>query len=402
MHGGGARRALLAGLTTTLVAAAAACSLPSTTPDCGAPAAGEQVVVLVSGTAHEPLPALPATVLELMRAAADAPADDGKGARGSVAVVASADGAVPESLPLTPRRATCAVEHGLQRAQLVDQNLDAVARAVADRAARRPGLDLLAAIDDAVRGRPPGVLVVLSSGLSTDGGFDLRSVGWAADPRQIVAQLDARGLLQGVLAGWRTEFVGLGQTAGPQPPLTKPARDTLERYWTAICGAAAEPGGTCVVDRAPLPAQPPVAMMAGALVDVPGVTSAVGPDGHMTTTVSGAVLFAGDSAELTDDARALLDGLAGQVAAAVARQPGLPVVVRGFVADPPGSTVEGRLATATARAAAVAGRLAPALEGVGAVIDAAGVGTPPGTTAVIDGTFVEAVAARMRTVTITY
>ena len=419
------RAALSVVLLAAVVAVTAGCSSlvagpasPSTSragsaagaPDCGRPTEGTTVVVLVSGTAHEPRPSLtPRAERELRRAADSGDAGDGRNGKGSVAVVTSADtpagGQPPEVLPLTPRRANCEVEHGLQRDNLIDANITRVEDAVAARAAVRPGLDLLAGIDDAVRGLEPGVLIVVSNGLSTAGGLDLRQVGWQAQPADLAAQLEQRRLLRGLLPHWRVLFTGLGATAGDvQPPLTKPARDTLTGYWSAICRAAA-PGGSCTVDDSPLPAVPPRATADDPVVDVPGVTSATGPDGRTTTTLLDQVLgFAPDSVLLSGDAQDVLRGISARIAAKLAQQPDLTITVRGYVADPPDSTPAGRQQTSDQRAAAVSDFIAGQLldAGLSPRIDAAGAGTPPGMTAVVNGVFDEATAGQMRKVTVTY
>jgi outer membrane protein OmpA-like peptidoglycan-associated protein len=387
-------------------------SSPSTVaggaPDCGQPTEGTTVVVLVSGTAHEPRPSLTARAEAALREAADSEAGDGRDGKGSVAVVTSADtpagGQPREVLPLTPRRADCEVEHGLQRDTLIRANITRVEQAVAARTAVRPGLDLLAGIDDAVRGLHPGELIVVSNGMSTAGGFDLRQVGWNEQPAQLVAQLDDRKLLQGLLPHWRVLFTGLGATAGAQPPLPKPERDTLTTYWSAICRAAA-PGGSCAVDDSPLPPTPPRASAEDPVVDVPGMTSAVGPDGRTTTTLFDQLLgFAPDSAVLSADAQEVLRGMSARIAAKLAAQPDLTITIRGYVADPPDSTPAGREQTSEERAAAVAAFLAGQLHDAGLAprIDAAGAGTPPGMTAMVNGVFDEATAGQMRKVTVTY
>ena len=56
--------------------------------------------------------------------------------------------------------------------------------------------DLLGPLASAARvTSPPGTLLVVSCGLSTRGGLDLRQVGWDADPATVAAQLKDRGLL---------------------------------------------------------------------------------------------------------------------------------------------------------------------------------------------------------------
>ena len=69
------------------------------------------------------------------------------------------------------------------RSQILDGNVTAVQRLVAREAARGP-FDLLTTIAMAARAvAPPATLIVVSSGLSTAGGLDMRQVGWDASPR---------------------------------------------------------------------------------------------------------------------------------------------------------------------------------------------------------------------------
>jgi outer membrane protein OmpA-like peptidoglycan-associated protein len=387
-----------------------ASAIPSP-PNCGEPTEGDTVVVLVSGTANEPGPSLTGRAQKILQDAADSGvADDRRNGKGSVAVVASADsgtgGRPAEVLPLTPRRANCEVEHGLQRDKLVKQNISRVEKAVQARAAVEPGLDLLAGIDYAVRGRNPGELIVVSNGMSTAGAFDLRQVHWDEAPADLVAQLTERGVLEDLLLRWHVLFTGLGATAGNlQPPLTKPARDTLEAYWSAICRAAA-PGGSCTVDDSPLPPAPPRGTAEMPVIDVPGVSSASGPDGQVTTTLTDPVLgFGPDSAVLSSDAQELLRSVSGRIAEKIAGHAAATITVRGYVADPPDSTPAGRQQTSDERAAAVSDFLQAQLghQGLSFHIDSAGAGTPPDPpTAMVSGVFDEATAAQMRKVTVTY
>ena len=48
----------------------------------------------------------------------------------------------------------------------------------------------------------PATMLLLSSGVTTSGGLDLRKVGWAEPPVSAAAALKQRGLLPD-LAGWR-------------------------------------------------------------------------------------------------------------------------------------------------------------------------------------------------------
>ena len=385
-------RAAFAGVIV-LGAVLSGCALPARAVT---PSGGDRVVVVVSGTANEPRPAVTDAVRAVLRDAANSGnvSQQGSG-KSSVVLVSAADGGDRRSVVLTPRRADGSLEHGLSRPSLIDRNVTSAADTISATAAGKTGLDLLAGISDAVRGVPAGTLVVDSSGLGTAGAFDLRQVGWAADPAAIAAQLAAAGQLPR-LAGWHVLFAGLGSVAGVQPPLPAPARDRLAAYWQAICRAAG--AAACDVDQSRVPAEPSRATVPTPVVPVPGVTSVTGPRGEVTTTVSDAALgFAGDSAVLSESARDLLRSLAGSITAG---RGNAPVTVRGFAADPPGSTDAGRRELAEQRARAVAGALTEA--GLTQRVDATGTGTQPGVTAVTGGRFDEAAAARMRRVEITY
>ena len=102
--------------------------------------------------------------------------------------------------------------------------------------------DLLQLISTAVRATShPGTLLILSSGLSTAGGLNLRAVGWDANPAAVAGQLKQRGLLPR-LTGWRLDFSGLADRGRRQPSLPLPQRTTLTAYWMAICRAAGAAG----------------------------------------------------------------------------------------------------------------------------------------------------------------
>jgi outer membrane protein OmpA-like peptidoglycan-associated protein len=360
---------------------------------------GQRVVLLESATATEPRPAVTAKANQLLRAAAESPeVTNGRIGKSSAAVVTSADGSSTAVFPLTPRRRDGTVEHGFNRPTLIDNNLDRVAAAVAAVRATRPGLDLLAGMDNATRGTSPATLVVISSGLSTTGGFDLRQVGWLADPAEISAQLRQRNLLPN-LSGWHVLFTGLGATAGIQPPLPKPTRDKLIAYWTAICTATG--AASCDIDNRPVPAAPPAATAVMPTVPVPGVTSVTGPDGETTYSITDATLgFSADSAALSPAALDLLHRLAELINGQLADRPQATLTVTGRTADPPGSAEGDRYALSLARAQAVAAALTSG--GVTQPITAVGGGTAPGPSATSNGRFDEARATQMRRVDITY
>ncbi|SFI78305.1 OmpA family protein [Amycolatopsis regifaucium] len=383
---------LLTALVTSLVSA------------CGSRAGaaggdGERIVILASASSNEPRPSLPREIESLLAEAAHSrDATDGKNGKGSLAIVTTADGDTARTFPLTPRRANGAVEHGLQRESLIEGNVRRVAESVGGLAATHSGVDLLSGIDNAVRGAGHGTLVVLSSGLSTAGGFDLRRTGWQLEPAALAAELKTRGLLPR-LDGHRFVMTGLGATAGRQVPLSLPTRERLAAYWREICRAAG--AAECLIDDARPEAGPPNGTVPTPEVPVPGIVSVTGPDGTTKTTLSDDVLgFAGDSAALSPAAQGVLAELSARIVAKRAERPTAKVVVRGFTADPPGSTEQGRAELSAARANAVAGALRAA--GVEGPIDSSGGGTAPGMTAMSGGAFDEGVAVKMRRVDITY
>lgn len=217
---------------------------------CGkTPASASEVVVLLgSGTRNEPAAVLAPTDLAVLSRA-------GANSTGAVAYVVDPNTGQPTEVPLTPRRGDGQVEFGPDRDQLLAGNVSRVQRLLGREAADRP-FDLLSWIAAAVRvTSSPGMLIVVSSGLSTSGGFDLQQVGWGADPSAVSAQLKDRGLLPD-LARWQVMFSGLGDTTWPQPALPLPQRAELTAYWLAICRAAG--AASCSTDGVTRPA-PPVA-----------------------------------------------------------------------------------------------------------------------------------------------
>lgn len=390
----------LAGLVTTFAAAAALAGC-ATAPSPAATAgdSGQRVVLLESATATEPRPAVTAKVNQLLRAAAESlEATNGRIGKSSTAVVTAADGSSTAVLPLTPRRGDGTVEHGFNRPTLIDDNLGRAAAAVGAVRATQPGLDLLADVDNATRGTSPATLVIISSGLSTAGGFDLRQVGWLADPAAIAAQLRKRNLLPS-LSGWHVLFTGLGATAGAQPPLTKPTRDKLIAYWMAICTAAG--AASCDIDNSQVPAIPAATTAAMPIVPIPGITSVTGPDRTTTYSITDATLgFSADSAALSPAALDLLHHIVDQINGQLADRPRATVTVIGHTADPPGSTEGDRYALSLARAEAVATALTSG--GLTHPTTTVGGGTATGPSATRNSGFDEARATQMRRVDITY
>lgn len=376
----------------------AGCSSPAPYQGC-LPGSSDPVKILISGTKHEPRPTLtPRAVRELRIAAAAEDATDGAGGQGSSAEIITGDGQPRSTIALTPRRADCAVEHGLQRPTLIEQNVTQVIDASHDTATNQPELDLLTGISNAVRASKAGLLIIDSNGLSTTGGLDIRQVGWEADPGDIVRQLRDHDLLP-ALAGWRVLWIGLAATAGDQAELPAPIRSKLQSYWAAICAAAR--ASSCEFDDTPVNSTPPLATADMSVVEVPRINSVVGPRGNVLTTVPDALLgFGPDSATLSPAAVGIIRSMAAELQTELAARPNTTITLTGYTADPPGSTTDGRKQLSLARATVVANAISAA--GVTNKIVTVGGGAAPGVTALQQGVFIEPVAAAMRRVEISY
>jgi hypothetical protein len=208
---------------------------------------GDRVVVLVTGTANEFRPMLTPRALQELRAAANSTnVTEGPRGKSSTAVITTADGQSRPPVMLTPRRANGDIEHGPQRVELIEKQVQAVANDVTT-ASTTKAPDILTGIAAATRGSSPGALIVVSNGLNTSGDFDLRA-SWNLRPTQLVDRLRARDALP-KLDGWTVLFTGLGNTAGDQPPLPSPLQNQLAAYWDAICKGTS--ASSCQVDNTP-------------------------------------------------------------------------------------------------------------------------------------------------------
>lgn len=317
-------------LTTLLIACG---KVPDNTPDV--------FVVLASATANEPAPELSSADLSMLTSAAGASTQ-------ATAYIVNPTTGVATAESLTPRRPDGQVDYGPSRDSTMAQNVQRVQHLVSEEAASGP-FDLLGMIGNAVRATAhPGTLLVISSGVSTAGGFDLRQVGWDANPATVAATLGQRGLLPD-LTGWRVIFSGLGDTYGRQPTLPLPQRTTLARYWLAICRAA--DAKQCGTDDLTRPDPAPHSTTPVPVVPVPAVTSVTGPKNSTGISVPSDTLFGFDSAALLPGA----DGVLGSLAAK-AKADGQGVSVTGY-ASPDGGSAAYNKALSKQRAAAVAARL---------------------------------------------
>jgi outer membrane protein OmpA-like peptidoglycan-associated protein len=344
-------------------------------------------VVAASATANEPAPVLSGTDRAMLRNA-------GSTSTRAAAYVVNPDTGQAREVSLTPRRPDGQVDYGPDRNSELSANVNRVQQLLNTLAASKP-FDLLAMIAQAVRVTTrPGTLLVLSSGLSTAGGFDLRQVGWGADPQTAAASLSREGLLPR-LTGWKVVFSGLADTSGRQPAPPVPQRTTLTRYWLALCRAAG--AVSCSDDAVTRPDPPSRSTTPVPVVRFPRVTSYRGPHGGQTTNVPADAFFAFSSARLLPGADIILGPIATR-----ARDQHQEVTIIGY-ASPDGGSGRYNLALSAKRARAVRARLISLGVPAGLIGKAAGRGTAgqPRSACYRHGHLNEAVCARLRHVLIT-
>jgi len=345
------------------------------------------IVVAASATANEPAPVLSDTDRAMLRTA-------GSTSTRAAAYVVNPNTGQAREVSLTPRRPDGQVDYGPDRDSELGANVNRVQQLLNTLAASKP-FDLLTMIAQAVRVTTrPGTLLVLSSGLSTAGGFDLRQVGWGADPRTAAVALSHRGLLPR-LTGWKVVFSGLADTSGRQPAPPVSQRSTLTRYWLALCHATG--AASCSVDAVTRPDPPSRSTTPVPVVRFPQVTSYRGPHGGQTTDVPADAFFAFSSARLLPGADIILGPIATR-----ARNQHREVTILGY-ASPDGGSGRYNLALSAKRARAVRARLISLGVPAGLIGRAAGRGTAgqPRSACYRHGHLDETVCARLRHVLIT-
>jgi len=382
-----ALRRTAAGIAGSVACASLALSLSACTPARALTSAGNVIVVLASGTRNEPAPYLAAPDVALLRRAATSSSND------AVAYVVNPSTGQATHVALTPRRPDGQVDYGPDRGEVLAANLSAVQRLVRGEAARTP-FDLLSFMAAAVRvTSSKGTLIVVSSGLSTAGAFDLRQVGWGASPAQIGSQLKQAGELPD-LAGWQVVFSGLGTTAPPQPALQLPQRAELTSYWLAICRAAG--AAACQTDQVTRPADSSRSALAVPVVPVPTVQSVRGPRGWNGPDIPADAFFWFNSARLLPGAMKILAPIASKVI-----RTGQRLRIFGF-ASPDGGTPAYNLALSMKRADSVKNALLALHVPGSQIVQVAGEGTDghPAADCYRDGHLDEPICARLRHVLI--
>lgn len=365
---------LAAGIVATLVSA------------CGPNSEPQNVIIAATATANEPAPALSASARQLLAGVGAA------STRATAYVVAPGTGQ-PTVIPLTPRRADGQVDFGPSRDKTLAANVAAVQRAVMNEAAPGP-FDLLTTMAAATRAvSPPATLLLVSSGLSTSGGLDMRQVGWDFRPQSVAADLKARGLLPD-LSGYHVVFSGLADTAGRQPALPLPQRTALISLWMAVCRAGG--AASCAVDDMTRPDPPSYSTIPVPVVPVPAVSSVRGPTGITTTTLPDALLFGFNSATLIPAADNVLQPVADG-----ARRQSLRVSITGQ-ASPDGGTAAYNLALSSRRAIAVRDRLVALGLPASQITKVTGIGTAgqSPSACLVQGHLDEATCAQLRRVVI--
>src|SRR5215471_16197823 len=355
---------------------------------CGPPPGSpETIVVAASATMNEPDPVLAAPELTLLRNA-------GATSSRATAFIMNPNTGQAREVSLTPRRADGQVDYGPERDRELAANVQRVQQLLGQEAASRP-FDLLTVIAQAVRVTShPGTLLVLSSGLSTAGRFDLREVGWGANPRAAAIALRRGGFLPH-LTGWHVLFSGLGDTAGRQPAPPLPQRTELTRYWLAICQVAG--AATCAADYITRPDPPARSTMPVPVVRFPRVTSFRGPHGRTHTNIPADEFFAFGSARLLPGADAVLEPMAAK-----ARSRHLKIAIVGY-ASPDGGNAPYNLELSAERAKAVRARLIELGVPARLIVKTVGLGLDGKTRAscLRHGHLDKAVCSRLRRVVIT-
>lgn len=252
------------------------------------------------------------------------------------------------------------------------------------------GSDQLAALASAGRQNPAKV-VVISDGVSTGGGLDLRRIGFDADPAATAAALSAaRDLPQ--LSGVRILWTGMAETV---PPLPQAERLNLLRLWIAVLKASGSKAAVSTVVQAA--SSGPATHVNGPLDPMPstGVRTVSVRSGGKCVTLPTGLLFGPDSAVL-----ASTDALKS-VAAELLQHPDWIAHVSGHTAAYGSPPYRQQLSKARASAAAAALRTLGVPQSVG--IFSAGYGsTRPAVREWHDGVHDAAAAAKNRRVDIVY
>jgi flagellar motor protein MotB len=344
------------------------------------------IVLVASATRNEPAAVLASPDLATLRQAALAEG-------GAIAEIVDTNTGQPTTVTLTPRRPDGEVEHGPNRDTLLAANLKQVQHLLGREAADQP-FDVLSLLARAVKvSSVPGTLMMVTSGLSTVGGFDLRHVGWYESPTAAASQLAREGLLP-PLTGWHVIFSGLGDTAGNQPALPLPQQAELVAYMMAICHAAG--AASCGTDDVTRPNPPALSTYPAPVVPVPAVTSVQGPHHWPGTSIPADMFFRLNSSRLLPGTDSILGPLAARAAAYH-----LQVKITGY-ASPESGSLSYNKALSLARAQSIQARLIALGVSPDQIVQVAGEGTAgkPAAACYRGGQLDEVVCGKLRRVLI--
>ncbi|WP_117213940.1 OmpA family protein [Allorhizocola rhizosphaerae] len=229
----------LRGLAAAVIVAAAANACETLPPNGQEPAwnltcpvqAGSAVTLVVGARANSPRTRVPDEVQVLLRAAA---------LQGQKVQVIRVDG-VP-TVALTATFQTEGRNDQIRRRDL-ENFLTQTVQFVANLQPKQPEADLLGALTQAGQVTPEkGTIVVMDSGLVTTGPLSFRNAGmFGARADDVTAFLKAQHLMPD-LTGRSVLFVGLGETADPQPALSGETHDQVGELWHTVAKNA---GAVC-------------------------------------------------------------------------------------------------------------------------------------------------------------
>lgn len=301
-----------------------------------------------------------------------------------------------QAVDLTPMR-KLEVEAVPERAQhLVDGHIDELAATLAALTPGADELDLLTVYDRGLRAAGTGAtVIVLSSGIQTVDPLDFNKLGWTFDPTTVVEDLARRGAIPDA-SGKHVVMNGIGVAMGSQPPLARPQRQMLQQLWRQICQA----GGalSCEVTDSADSLTMPTSTRPVSVVTVPNLGTTESPCQASTFSIPDSVLFEPDTAVLRPGADRALTGLATQLAQCPA---GTQIRVIGHTADVKPNEIDGQELSQT-RAWLCRDRLVALGVPASVFTDVRGVAdTQPRIADIVDGAFIESLAALNRRVDIT-
>ncbi|MEV8223151.1 OmpA family protein, partial [Dietzia maris] len=323
-----------------------------------------KLYLVVTATANEPAPALSDGVIDLLAEANDT-------RMGEARILVPRNGAASQEGDVIPIRVTRGPDEFENVPELKEKGLKDIARQLRSRLetvqSGQRSLDLLTGLDAAGQLSPHSTIVLVSSGLQTEGLADFAGRGWDLDIDETVAELKEKGFIHD-LSGRRVFFQGLGDVAGAQQALPAPSRTTVEDFWMAVCRAS-QASECAFLPPAPDRAAPADRTAGVKTVPVPVFDLAPVPvsAGTVDWSLDSDTLFTPDSAVLRPSALPGLHEAASQI---IGRDASVTITGRTWKVGP----AEGARALSVERANAVATALRDAGVPAAAITSVRGVG----------------------------